>query len=227
MSRNPKDEEDQSPAEAAVLPRRYHHGNLRKALVIAGVEILSEAGVHELNLRKVARRAGVSEAAPYRHFADKQELLAAIAEDGFHRLAAQMQAALQEVPNDVQLQLLALAQAYVRFGLEHSAHMREMFSGLMVKRSTYPELQAAADKCKVATFNIILQAQKQGIIQAGDTQSIFSVFWANVHGLTMLLLEQQMQAVVENPNSLEPMIALSIQAFCHGSFRPVFDTSPT
>lgn len=200
-------------------PRQYHHGDLRNALVIAGVEILAEAGVSGLNLRKVARKAGVSEAAPYRHFEDKQALLAAIAEDGFGRLAARMQAALSEAPDDVQSQLLALARAYVHFGLEHPAHMREMFSGLMVKRSTYPNLQAAADQCKMATCNTILRGQEQGVIKSGEAKAIFSVFWSAIHGLTMLLIEQQMQEVVEDPSRLEPMIVLSIQALCHGLFQ--------
>lgn len=197
-------------------PRQYHHGDLRNALVKAGVEILAEEGVGGLNLRKVARRAGVSEAAPYRHFEDKQALLAAIAKDGFHRLAARMQGALDAAPDDVQSQLLALARAYVNFGLEHPAHMREMFSGLMVQRSTYPDLQAAADQCKMATCSTIRRGQEQGIIQAGDSKAIFAVFWSNVHGLTMLLLEQQMQEVIEDPSRLEPLIVLSIQALCNG-----------
>lgn len=220
MSKKTKNREDQSPDEAIQSPRQYHHGDLRKALVQAGVEILAEAGVSGLNLRKVARRAGVSEAAPYRHFEDKQALLAAIAEDGFHCLATRMQAALQAAPDDVQSQLPALAQAYVHFGLEHPAHMREMFSGLMLKRSDYPDLQAAANRCKMATFNTILRGQEQEVVQSGNTQAIFSVFWATVHGLTMLLIEQQMQAVVEDPDRLDPLIELGIHALCHGLCLP-------
>ncbi|HWZ19753.1 MAG TPA: helix-turn-helix domain-containing protein, partial [Ktedonobacteraceae bacterium] len=63
-------------------PKPYHHGDLRNALIQAGLEILAEGGAQELDLRKVARRAGVSHAAPYRHFADKQALVAAINEEG-------------------------------------------------------------------------------------------------------------------------------------------------
>jgi AcrR family transcriptional regulator len=220
MSRNPTDRDDQSSSKAARSSRQYHHGDLRNALVIAGVEILAEEGVSGLNLRKVARRAGVSEAAPYRHFEDKQALVAAIAEDGFHRLNARMQAALETSPDDVRSRLLSLARAYVYFGLEHPAQMREMFSGLMLTRWTYPNLQAAADQCKMTTCYTILRGQEQGVIQSGDTKPIFSVFWATVHGLTMLLIEQQMQAVVEDPDRLDPLIELSIHTLCYGLCLP-------
>src|ERR1051326_7507290 len=77
-------------------PKPYHHGDLRHALIQAGLELLSEGGAATLDLRKVARKAGVSHAAPYRHFADKQALIAAINEEGYCRLAERIQVARQD-----------------------------------------------------------------------------------------------------------------------------------
>src|SRR5258708_1624307 len=87
-------------------PKSYHHGDLRNALIQAGLELLAEGGAEALDLRKVARRAGVSHAAPYRHFADKQALIVAITEEGFHWLAERIQATLREVPDEPFEQLL-------------------------------------------------------------------------------------------------------------------------
>jgi AcrR family transcriptional regulator len=225
MSRNSKAQAAQSHTEAEQSPQRYHHGDLRNALVQAGLEVLANEGVSGLNLRKVARKAGVSEAAPYRHFEDKQALLAAIAQDGFQRLSTQLGAALEQASDDVQSQLLTITRAYVQFGLKHPALMREMFSGLMLTRSTYPDLQAAADQCGLVVCDIILRGQEQGIIQPGDSKAIFSVFWSTIHGLTMLLLERQMPEVLSDPDRLDPLIELSVHTLCYGLFhssdRPV------
>src|SRR5437870_13854777 len=94
-------------------PKPYHHGDLRHALIQAGLELLSEGGASALDLRKVARRAGVSHAAPYRHFADKQALIAAINTEGYRRLAEQIRQGLQAVSDDGFEQLNAVARAYI------------------------------------------------------------------------------------------------------------------
>src|SRR5579871_5249220 len=99
-------------------PKPYHHGDLRHALIQAGLEMLSEGGAAALDLRKVARKAGVSHAAPYRHFADKQALVAAINEEGFRQLAERVQSTLQAAPDDAFEQLQGVARAYVLFAGE-------------------------------------------------------------------------------------------------------------
>src|SRR5437016_14394769 len=94
----------------------YHHGDLRNALIQAGLELLSEGGAATLDLRKVARKAGVSHSAPYRHFTDKQALIAAINEEGYYRLAERIQVTRREVSDDDAFaQLHAIARAYVHF----------------------------------------------------------------------------------------------------------------
>ncbi|MBC8077831.1 MAG: TetR/AcrR family transcriptional regulator [Chloroflexales bacterium] len=171
--------------------RAYHHGDLRNALIAAGRALLSEEGVSGLDLRKVARRAGVSHAAPYRHFADKQALLAAIAEDGFQRLGSSIDAALAAADAAPRDQLMALGWAYTQFALENPAHMREMFSGLTIDRATYPSLYAASKHIFNRTITMIQSCQARGALAAGDPTYITLAAWSQIHGLAMLLLEDQ------------------------------------
>src|SRR5262245_23788463 len=105
---------------------KYHHGDLRRALLDAALEILAEGGAAGLTLREVARRAGVTHAAPYRHFEDKAALLAAVAEEGFRAVYAEMLARSERVKDPVE-RLYQIGAAYVLFAVTHPAHFRVMF----------------------------------------------------------------------------------------------------
>ena len=109
--------------------RPYHHGNLRAALLDAAEQTLGQRGVRELSLRELAREVGVSHGAPRRHFADKQALLDALAQDGFERLGGAMQEALNTAGTAFDARLAALARAYVAFATEHAALLELMFAG--------------------------------------------------------------------------------------------------
>src|SRR5258708_20609596 len=153
-------------------PKSYHHGDLRNALIQAGLELLAEGGAQELDLRKVARRAGVSHAAPYRHFADKQALIAAINEEGFHWLAERIQATLHEVPDEPFEQLLGVALAYVRFAEAHPWLMREMFSGLTIERETFASLHAASKTVYRLYTEVVRPGHEWGKIFVCDPASL-------------------------------------------------------
>lgn len=208
------------PAQAA---RRYHHGDLRNALIRAGQVLLAEEGVAGLDLRKVARAAGVSHAAPYRHFADKQALLAAIAEDGFYQLAEGMDAAIGQAPTNAAAQLEQLARAYVRFALDHPAHMREMFSGLAVKRAAYPQLHAAAKQAFQRVVQIIERGQNQHEIGPGAPADLSMVAWAQIHGIAMLLIEDQLPGVKGDEQAITGLIAHCIHTLYAGLGRSASD----
>jgi AcrR family transcriptional regulator len=103
--------------------RPYHHGNLRTALLAEAERTLREQGIGQLTLRDLARQAGVSHAAPRRHFADRQALLDALAEAGFLRLGDELRAAIESAGDDYETQLRAAATAYIRFATQDcSAH---------------------------------------------------------------------------------------------------------
>jgi len=133
---------------------RYHHGDLRRALLDAALAVLTEADSRALTLREVARRAGVTHAAPYRHFTDKEALLAAVAEEGFHTLSEAMREAMGRAGDDPVERLEALGVGYVRFALAHPAHFEVMFGPELSWDREVCTLQSAAD----ATFALLLQS---------------------------------------------------------------------
>src|SRR5687768_15831033 len=110
----------------------YQHGDLAEALVQAGLKLLTEGGVEKLSLRAAAQLAGVSHAAPYRHFRDKDALVAAIAERGFRLLTASMKEEIAEVPpGDTRERRMAAGIGYVRFATRHPAYLQVIFGGLL------------------------------------------------------------------------------------------------
>src|SRR5258707_770154 len=109
-------------------PDAYQHGDLRRALIQAGLKLLGESGVAGLSLRAAAELAGVSHAAPYRHFRAKNELVAAIAEEGLKLLTRSMQAEIEACSSrDVLVRLRAAGHGYVSFALAHPAYFRTIF----------------------------------------------------------------------------------------------------
>jgi len=121
---------------------QYHHGDLKNALIQAGIEILSREGLNALSLRKVARRAGVSHAAPYAHFADKQELVAAISTEGYKEIYERVHGAVQRHQGEPLRQLVEAAWAYVEFALNDPDHFKITLSGAVEKEKDYPALVA-------------------------------------------------------------------------------------
>jgi AcrR family transcriptional regulator len=220
MSTSKKDPTPNPPSQES---KRYHHGDLRNALIQAGQQLLAEEGISGLDLRKVARAAGVSHAAPYRHFADKQALLAAIAEDGFYQLAEGMDAAIGQVPANAAAQLEQLARAYVRFALDHPAHMREMFSGLTINRAAYPQLHAAAKQAFQRVVQLIERGQAQGEIGLGAPSDLSMVAWAQIHGIAMLLIEDQLPGVQGDQQAVDGLISHCIHTLYAGLSRSASD----
>ncbi|HEV2239120.1 MAG TPA: TetR/AcrR family transcriptional regulator [Ktedonobacterales bacterium] len=181
-----------APAEAPTdREKPYHHGDLRAALIRAGLAILAEEGVQALSLRAAARRAGVSHAAPYRHFAAKEALLAAIAAQGFNLFAAELEAARDRLPAAPRQQLEETAWAYVRFALAHPDHLRVMFGGLIVDPGVYPGLREAGSRAFAVLVDIVRAGQDTGAIIAGESRLLAFVAWTQVHGLSLLLIGHQ------------------------------------
>ncbi|MGB3767710.1 MAG: TetR/AcrR family transcriptional regulator [Phormidesmis sp.] len=167
----------------------YHHGDLRQALLEAALVLLKTKDVESLSLRAVARQAGVSHTAPYRHFADKAALLAAVAEEGFITFGQYLKDAIAQSNADPLESLIATGEAYVRYALEHPAHFRVMFKCSPSEYDASSSLAITAS----GTFNILVEAiataQAAGVLSAGDPQQIATGRWALAHGLSMLILD--------------------------------------
>lgn len=156
----------------------YHHGDLRRALIETGLDMLAEEGSAGLGLRELARKVGVSPAAPYRHFDSRLALLEALAVTGYQRFAKAVTAAAEASPDD---RLTAMGRAYVRFALENGNLFRLMFSPEL-ERSGRPALRMAAD----AAFSTLAR------VTANDGGRLAALkAWAEVHGLATLLLDRQ------------------------------------
>lgn len=154
----------------------YHHGNLRRTLIAAALEQLKAGGAASVGLREAARAAGVSPSAPYRHFSNRNALLAAVAAEGFRNFHAALRA---ERANG----LAAMGQAYVRFALENPALFRLMFSP-EVEQGGDPLLRAEAQ----SALTLVAEVTEPGA-QAVGPATIGA--WALVHGLAQLLLDEQ------------------------------------
>ena len=208
--------------ESHIEPQKskpYHHGDLRNALIQAGLELLTEGGVQELDLRKVARRAGVSHAAPYRHFTDKQALIAAINEEGFRLLAERIRSTLREVSDEPVEQLLGVALAYVRFAKENPWLMREMFSGLTIERESFASLHTASKSVYRLYAEVIRRGQESGKIVDGDPTALAGVLWSVLHGLAMLIIENQMRPYADGPEGTERVTRYTIEVLYRGFAR--------
>jgi AcrR family transcriptional regulator len=150
---------------------RYHHGDLRRALLDAALEVLSAEGASALTLREVARRAGVTHAAPYRHFADKQTLLAAVAEEGFRMLTAEMLERSVPLKDDPVRALQAIGLAYVRFATTERAHFQVMFGKDIDWAREQCELEETADRCFDVLISAVEACQTVGAIRPGTRSS--------------------------------------------------------
>jgi AcrR family transcriptional regulator len=166
----------------------YHHGDLRRALLDEGLRLLEESGPGALTLREVARRAGVTQAAPYHHFADKDALLAAIAEEGFVSLAEAMDRARDAARPKAAARLHAMGEAYVHFAVAHPSHFQIMFVRA-VDIPRFPSLHAAADRAFRALLDAVIAGQETGAVRPGDPRDLSILAWSAVHGLAMLWIE--------------------------------------
>ncbi len=155
-SRMPKPKASSAARARPAAP--YHHGDLRRALIDAALVMVTEEGAWNFTLREVARRAGVSHAAPYNHFEDKTALLAEVAALGFESLRQTLDDTARGERRSARQAVAGIAAAYVRFGVEQPAHYRLMFGAELAEKAHYPTLQTASD----ATFAVLTGVLERG-----------------------------------------------------------------
>lgn len=190
-----------------IAPRAYHHGDLRAALLSAGLAMLKERTLDGLSLREIARKVGVSATAVYRHFPDKQALLYALCQQGAEQLGRVQQEAMAAAGGGL-AGFEATGRAYVRFALDHPT----LFRLMMTTRPADPE-----GKGSLSAMNSAMRLLKENVASllpegaSEDDKRIAIVkSWAAVHGLAMLMLDGQvppddtlLQAIAQ-PFSTEP-----------------------
>jgi AcrR family transcriptional regulator len=181
----------EAPRRASPAPR-YHHGDLRAALLRAAEDELTERGAEGFSLRGVARRVGVSHAAPAHHFADTGALLAALAAEGFRRFLATQRAHQARADADPRAQLLAVGAGYIAFAAAHPALFRLMFASDRPHRDD-PDLTQAA--C-AAFDHLAASVAAIGTTGTAPAQADLVAAWAMAHGLADLLNAGQLDTLL-------------------------------
>ena len=194
------------------MPRKnYHHGDLKNALIKAGVEILSNEGIEGLSLRKVAQRAGVSHSAPYSHFPDKQSLIAAISTEGFNQLYAELDAAVSAYPKSPKKQLQQGALAYTQFALNNTDTFKIMFSGVLEKEKEYPAFVDISHKTFQRVVDVVRVCQEAGILRSAPAEMMAIAVWGQVHGIVSLALEGQISHSVLDHHTIQDVISFAVE----------------
>ncbi len=167
----------------------YHHGNLRRVLIDTALEIISEKGADDVSLRQIARRANVSHTAPYRHFKDKNAILAAVAREGFDMMLRQTEVRIAHSRGDELEHFAICGLSYIDFALNYPSHYRVMFgtrsensyfSDEFTPEST-PSFQLLSDKIRIC--------REKGLLKAGDLKEMTLAAWSIVHGFAMLRID--------------------------------------
>ncbi|WP_233889781.1 TetR/AcrR family transcriptional regulator [Paraburkholderia flagellata] len=197
------------PPTAAATP--YHHGNLRNALIAEGRRALEDIGARELSLRYLARAVGVSEAAPSRHFAGKEGLLAAIAADGFRDLA-RMRSGIMQSDSSAMTKAHQMMRAYVDFARAHKGLFDLMIGPRIVAQNSYPELTEEGAK----SFRLFATVVENAALENGWPKRSLTLVthaaWSVEHGLATLILSDRVPRS-DYPIRLDQMIDFSISVF--------------
>jgi AcrR family transcriptional regulator len=193
---------------------KYHHGDLRKVLIAIATDLLVEDGVQALSLRKIAQIAGVSHNAPYMHFADKESVLVAIAEEGFRLLSLNIEAAISLSANSTREQLIAASQAYVRFALGHPGHVQVMFRTF--DQTKYPSLIENSQTSLNRLFDLVKSGQENGELNSGNTYAITKAIWAMVHGISAISIAYKTSLMTSTKSSSEDITAIFVSFLLDG-----------
>lgn len=185
-------------APAVKKGEQYHHPDLREAMIRVAQELLESEGPNSWTVRAAARIAGVSSGAPYRHFADKDTLLAAVAARGFDELSTEIASRLADTGDDPSARFRALGEAYVRFAVERPGRYQIMFGRDILNRDVHPALCAAADRAFTTLLDEVERAQQSGLLRDDSAPTALAAgAWAVVHGLADLLLSGRFNDIAD------------------------------
>ena len=188
----------------------YHHGDLRRALLDEALRTIQTQGVEHLTLRTVGARLGVSRSALYRHFADKQSLLATVGKEGFRKLR-QALADAWEGNGRGRSGFEAMHRAYVQFAVAHPSHYRVMFGGFIESGAKDDLFIAEAKAAFQVLVNALVEQQNAGDIRRDDPVLMARFVWALVHGTALLFIDGQLPEPAQRA-ALEPYLAERIYA---------------
>jgi AcrR family transcriptional regulator len=178
------------PPKKSAAP--YHHGNLRRALLDEALRTIQTNGVDQLTMRTLGERLGVSRSALYRHFADKQALLAAAGCEGFSMLRRAVTDAWEQNGHG-SIGFEAMAKAYVEFAVAHPSHYRVMFGGFIESTAKDEGFIGEAKAAFQTLVDALVDQQNNGVVRGDDPVLMARFVWAIVHGISMLVIDGQLR----------------------------------
>lgn len=193
--------------------KSYHHGDLLQALIDAALDLVAEKDASEVSLREIARRVGVSHTAPYRHFADKEALLAAVAREGFQRFKQEIEIAMLSASDPLE-QLKRGCATYTSYALKHPARYRIMFGAHGANPEKADAAMVAVAKQTYLPFaDAIARGQVAGIFRGGNPEPMARALWALLHGLALLAIGGHLE---EEGGTLESLSDAMLHQFVAG-----------
>jgi len=193
--------------------KNYHHPNLRQQLLDGALDLLRKEGIKQLTIRKLAKLVGVSHAAPYRHFANKQALVAELLYNAHSILTQMLQAAVDSAPGTASNRLCALNAAYLDFALQYPEHLVLMFSNEGLR--AYEEQSRQRDTPPADSFAVLEHAvracQREGSLDrqlAADALAL--ALWSQIHGLALLRREGLIERMAGSRGVAEPVAVAAI-----------------
>jgi AcrR family transcriptional regulator len=199
----------------------YHHGSLKKTLIQTAIRFLEKHPLEQLSLRTLALKAGVSQAAPYRHFKDRDELLSAISQQGFEIKFQYMWEAFLAYQDQPKELLQACALSYFKMGLKHPQHFKLMLTSPICPSPEYPELERSAGMAYALLKRVIEICQAAGIVGSGDPYHKSMHCWALVNGFTTLYAEGRLNWLGIDENNAENALRVFVDQFLIGNQNPL------
>ena len=190
---------------------QYHHGDLRRSLIEQALRTIDKLGVEGLTLRAVGEALGVSRTALYRHFSNKQALVAAVAGEGFRTLRLALVDAWQRKGRG-RAGFEAMGEAYLQFAVAHPSHYRVMFGRFVESCARDPELIEEAKAAFQALVDALVEQQRDGSVRKDDPVMLARFVWSLTHGIAMLVIDGQLREGDESGTALNRYAAERIRA---------------
>ncbi len=191
---------------------RYHHGDLPRAMLQEAVRTIQKHGVDALTLRAVGAKLGVSRTALYRHFANKEALLGAVAGDGFRTLRQELSEAWEHAGRG-RAGFDAMGAAYVRFAIRHPSHYRVMFGGHVRPDDSIADPDRESRDAFAVLVGAIVEQQRMGLTRPDDPQLLALYIWSVVHGIAMLALD----GILETGDQVDALTRFAINRMRTGT----------
>lgn len=199
----------------------YHHGDLKSTLLETAIKMLKTKTPNELSLRELAREAGVSIAAPYRHFKNKEELLAALMTQGFELKSKYMRESIEKNQGDILQMYYGCGLSYFKMGKNHPQHFKLMFGAELVPGNKYPDLQIASCSTFALLKNMVIKCQEAKLIGEGDPYVKSLNCWTMVHGFTVLYAEGHLNWLGVTKDNAEKAFMTLMSQFLIGNQEPL------